>query len=73
MVLQSDDDWQRQVIERAKELDHLHRRRARPASESSLARVLSLRLLARGRAPVVCAAIRALRARWRIRRLATSP
>lgn len=45
MVLQSDDDWQRQVIERAKELDHLHRRRARPASESSLARVLSLRLL----------------------------
>jgi L-ascorbate metabolism protein UlaG (beta-lactamase superfamily) len=41
----SDDDWQRQVIERAKELDHLHRRRARPASESSLARVLSLRLL----------------------------
>jgi hypothetical protein len=40
-----DDDWQRQVIERAKELDHEHRRRARPASESSLARVLSLRLL----------------------------
>jgi L-ascorbate metabolism protein UlaG (beta-lactamase superfamily) len=33
------------VIERAKELDHLHRRRARPAFESSLARVLSLRLL----------------------------
>jgi len=45
MVRASDDDWQRQVIERAKELDHLHRRRARPASESSLARILSLRLL----------------------------
>jgi L-ascorbate metabolism protein UlaG (beta-lactamase superfamily) len=45
MILQSDDDWQRRVIERAKELDHEHRRRARPASESSLARVLSLRLL----------------------------
>jgi L-ascorbate metabolism protein UlaG (beta-lactamase superfamily) len=45
MILQSDDDWQRQVIERAKELDHEHRRRVRPASESSLARVLSLRLL----------------------------
>ena len=45
MVRASDDDWQRQVIERAKELDHLHRRRARSASESSLARVLSLRLL----------------------------
>jgi L-ascorbate metabolism protein UlaG (beta-lactamase superfamily) len=48
MVLQSDDDWQRQVIERAKELDHEHRRRARTASESSLARVLSLRLLRTG-------------------------
>jgi L-ascorbate metabolism protein UlaG (beta-lactamase superfamily) len=45
MMRASDDDWQRQVIERAKELDHLHRRKARPASESSLARVLSLRLL----------------------------
>jgi L-ascorbate metabolism protein UlaG (beta-lactamase superfamily) len=45
MVLPSDDDWQRQVIERAKELDHEHRRRVRPASESSLARILSLRLL----------------------------
>jgi L-ascorbate metabolism protein UlaG (beta-lactamase superfamily) len=45
MVSPSDDDWQRQVIERAKELDHEHRRRARPASESSLARILSLRLL----------------------------
>jgi L-ascorbate metabolism protein UlaG (beta-lactamase superfamily) len=45
MASPSDDDWQRQVIERAKELDHEHRRRARPASESSLARILSLRLL----------------------------
>ena len=45
MVRASEDDWQRQVIERAKELDHLHRRGARPASESSLAHVLSLRLL----------------------------
>ncbi len=45
MVLQSDDDWQRKVIERAKELDHEHRRRARPAAENSLVRVLSLRLL----------------------------
>jgi L-ascorbate metabolism protein UlaG (beta-lactamase superfamily) len=45
MVLPNDDDWQRQVIERAKELDHEHRHRARPASESSLARILSLRLL----------------------------
>ena len=33
------------MIERAKELDHEHRRRARPASESNLARILSLRLL----------------------------
>ena len=45
MVLQSDDDWQRQVIERAKELDHEHRRRTRIVSESSMARILSLRLL----------------------------
>ena len=45
MVIPSDDDWKRQVIERAKELDHEHRRRARPASASSLARILSLRLL----------------------------
>ncbi len=39
------DDWQRRVIERAKELDHEHRRRVRPASQSTWARVLSLRLL----------------------------
>jgi len=45
MALPSEDDWQKQVIERAKELDHLHRRKARPTSESLLARVLSLRLL----------------------------
>jgi len=45
MVLPSDDDWQRQVIERAKELDHEHRRKARLVSESSMARILSLRLL----------------------------
>ena len=40
-----DGDWQRQVIERAKELDHEHRRRLRPAIESGLVRVLSLRFL----------------------------
>ena len=38
-------DWQRQVIERAKELDHEHRRKARPTSANLLAHVLSLRLL----------------------------
>jgi len=45
MVLPGDDDWKRQVIERAKELDHEHRRRVRGAFESGTARVLSLRLL----------------------------
>ncbi len=45
MVLPGDDDWKRQVIERAKELDHEHRRRVRSTSESSLVRILSLRLL----------------------------
>jgi L-ascorbate metabolism protein UlaG (beta-lactamase superfamily) len=45
MDLPGDDDWKRRVIERAKELDHEHRRRARRPSESSAARVLSLRLL----------------------------
>jgi L-ascorbate metabolism protein UlaG (beta-lactamase superfamily) len=45
MVLPSDEDWQRQVIERAKELDHEHRRKVRGAFASSTARVLSLRLL----------------------------
>lgn len=42
MVLSS-DDRQRQVIERAKELDHEHRRQRAPASSAT--RVLSLRLL----------------------------
>jgi L-ascorbate metabolism protein UlaG (beta-lactamase superfamily) len=41
----SDEDWQRRVIERSKELDHEHRRRVRPASESLVARVLALRLV----------------------------
>ncbi|MBN2576990.1 MAG: MBL fold metallo-hydrolase [Deltaproteobacteria bacterium] len=45
MVLPGEDDWKRQVIERAKELDHEHRRRVRGAFESSTARVLALRLL----------------------------
>jgi len=45
MSLPGDPDWQRQVIERRKELDHEHRRRMRPASESGLVRILSLRLL----------------------------
>ena len=40
-----DGDWKKQVIERAKELDHEHRRRLRLVSESSVARILSLRLL----------------------------
>jgi L-ascorbate metabolism protein UlaG (beta-lactamase superfamily) len=45
MVLPGEDDPKRQVIERAKELDHEHRRQARTASESGILRVLSLRLL----------------------------
>lgn len=45
MALPGDDDWKRQVIERAKELDHEHRRRIRGVLDSSTARVLSLRLL----------------------------
>jgi L-ascorbate metabolism protein UlaG (beta-lactamase superfamily) len=40
-----DEDWPRSVIERSKELDHEHRRRVRPMSESVVARVLSLRLV----------------------------
>jgi L-ascorbate metabolism protein UlaG (beta-lactamase superfamily) len=44
-ALPGDDDWQRRVIERAKELDHEHRRKVRTASQNSLVRVLSLRLL----------------------------
>jgi L-ascorbate metabolism protein UlaG (beta-lactamase superfamily) len=47
MVLPGQDDWKRRVIERAKELDHEHRRRIRGDLESSLKRVLSLRLLRR--------------------------
>lgn len=45
MVANGDDDWKRRVIERAKELDHEHRRRSRSNAASSLGRVLSLRLL----------------------------
>jgi L-ascorbate metabolism protein UlaG (beta-lactamase superfamily) len=40
-----EDGQKRHVIERAKELDHEHRRRARGAAETGLLRVLSLRLL----------------------------
>ena len=40
-----DADWQRRVIERSKELNHEHRRRVRPTSESLVARVLALRLV----------------------------
>jgi L-ascorbate metabolism protein UlaG (beta-lactamase superfamily) len=40
-----DDDWKRRVIERAKELDHEHRRRIRTVRESSLVRIGSLRLI----------------------------
>lgn len=47
MGLPGDDDWKRQVIERAKELDHEHRRRVRGGLESNTARILSLRLLRR--------------------------
>ena len=46
MAMPGDDDWQRRVIERAKELDHEHRRR-RGMQASSAMRVLSLRLLRR--------------------------
>ncbi len=47
MPLGADDDWKRRVIERAKELDHEHRRRIRGDLESNLARVASLRMLRR--------------------------
>jgi len=43
MTMSGDDDWRRRVIERAKELDHEHRRRLR--TPGSFARVLSLRLV----------------------------
>jgi L-ascorbate metabolism protein UlaG (beta-lactamase superfamily) len=45
MVLPGHDEQKRHVIERAKEVDHEHRRRAHRAAESGLLRVLSLRLL----------------------------
>jgi L-ascorbate metabolism protein UlaG (beta-lactamase superfamily) len=47
MTMSRDDDWRRRVIERAKELDHEHRRRTRKHGQSSLARVLSLRMVRR--------------------------
>jgi L-ascorbate metabolism protein UlaG (beta-lactamase superfamily) len=47
MVLPGEDDWKRRVIERAKELDHEHRRRIRGDFESNAKRVLSLRMLRR--------------------------
>lgn len=45
MQLSGDEDWKRQVIERAKELDHEHRRRLRSEGQNGLACILSLRLL----------------------------
>jgi L-ascorbate metabolism protein UlaG (beta-lactamase superfamily) len=45
MHVPGDDDWKRHVIERAKELDHEHRRRPRTAGHNGLACILSLRLL----------------------------
>jgi L-ascorbate metabolism protein UlaG (beta-lactamase superfamily) len=45
MAMPGDDDWQRRVIERAKELDHEHRRRLRGVQASGTVPVLSLRLL----------------------------
>ena len=47
MVLPGEDDWQRRVIERAKELDHEHRRLIPGDFESNAKRVLSLRMLRR--------------------------
>ena len=47
MAAPGDDDWQRRVFERAKELDHEHRRRISGPFESSAARVLSLGMLRR--------------------------
>jgi len=43
----SDQDWQRRVIERAKELDHEHRRRPRGPWQSAVGMALSLRFLRR--------------------------
>lgn len=45
MVPPGEDRHKRHVIERAKEIDHEHRRRLRTAAESAIVRVLSLRLL----------------------------
>jgi len=45
MALSSDHDWQRRVIERAKELDHEHRRRMPSLWQSPLGLALSLRFL----------------------------
>ncbi|MGB8296168.1 MAG: MBL fold metallo-hydrolase [Polyangia bacterium] len=45
MALSSDHDWQRRVIERAKELDHEHRRRTPGIWQSPLGMALSLRFL----------------------------
>jgi L-ascorbate metabolism protein UlaG (beta-lactamase superfamily) len=45
MTMPGDDDWRRQVIERAKELDHEHRRRSGSSDPSGLRHVLSLRLM----------------------------
>ena len=45
MALPGEQDPKRQVIERAKEIDHQHRRRAGGAGESGFLRVLSLQLL----------------------------
>ena len=47
MVLPGEHDWKRRVIERAKELDHEHRRKLRGDFESNVKRVLSLRMLRR--------------------------
>ena len=45
MPLSADPDWQRRVIERAKELDHEHRRRPRSFWQSAAGLALSLRFL----------------------------
>lgn len=45
MVPPGEDRPKRHVIERAKEIDHEHRRRLRTAAESAFVRILSLRLL----------------------------
>ena len=45
MPLSADQDWQRRVMERAKELDHQHRRRTRGLWQSTLGLALSLRFL----------------------------